>query len=221
MRQLAFELPAHMGLASEDFIEDVSNRSALSMVRRWPDWPCRGLIITGPAGSGKSHLASFWAARSGAQFWSPGMDEGQILQTPNPTLVLESPMQRMTEESLLHVMNAVTEMEGTFLITAEKAPTTWKVMLKDLRSRLLALPVFEIYEPSEQLLRQLMHKQFSDAQIRINPAVVDFLLTRIERSPAQAIHLCRKLLALSLEDKRSLSPANVRSWFQKLDAGLA
>ncbi len=221
MRQLALELPAHTAFKGEDFIEDVSNRSAFSMVRRWPDWPCRGLIITGPQGAGKTHLASFWASKSGAHFWTPNLDEAQILRTPHPTLVLESPMQRLNEETLLHIMNAVSEMEGSFLITAEKPPASWQIMLKDLRSRLLALPVFELYEPSEQLLRQLMHKQFSDAQIRINPSVIDFLLTRIERSPAQAIALCQKLLSLSLEDKRSLSLTNVRTWFHHMEAGLA
>src|SRR5499426_3036132 len=66
-RQLAFPLDHAESYAREDFLSGPSNAAALALVETWPDWPARAVVLTGPAGSGKSHLASIWAVRSGAQ----------------------------------------------------------------------------------------------------------------------------------------------------------
>ena len=56
--------------AREDFLEGPSNAAALALIEHWPDWPSRVMALTGPQGSGKSHLAAIWAAESGARFLS-------------------------------------------------------------------------------------------------------------------------------------------------------
>ena len=36
-------------------------KRAYALIERWPDWPDAILLLTGPRGSGKSHLAAIWA----------------------------------------------------------------------------------------------------------------------------------------------------------------
>ena len=42
-----------------------SNEAAVAWIDRWPDWPGSALVVHGPPGSGKTHLAEVWRARSG------------------------------------------------------------------------------------------------------------------------------------------------------------
>src|SRR5262244_1833272 len=67
-RQLAFALGHGTSFAREDFLEGPPNAAALAMIERWPDWPDRILVVVGPEGSGKSHLAAIWAEAAGARF---------------------------------------------------------------------------------------------------------------------------------------------------------
>src|SRR5215217_8055954 len=67
-RQLALALAHAESYAREDFLTGPSNASALTLLDQWPDWSTRAVVLAGPEGSGKSHLASIWAERSGARF---------------------------------------------------------------------------------------------------------------------------------------------------------
>ena len=60
-RQLILDWPHQPSFAREDFLSAASNREALNAIDRWPDWPGRMLLLVGPEGSGKSHLAALWA----------------------------------------------------------------------------------------------------------------------------------------------------------------
>ena len=66
-RQLVLALDHAESFAREDFLAGPSNAAALALIERWPDWPARVMALVGPEGSGKSHLASIWAAAAGAR----------------------------------------------------------------------------------------------------------------------------------------------------------
>src|ERR1700740_1366794 len=74
--QLALALDHAESLAREDFLSGPSNESALALIERWPDWPSRAVLLRGPEGSGKSHLAAIWARAAGARMLSPRTLEG-------------------------------------------------------------------------------------------------------------------------------------------------
>src|SRR5258707_13939220 len=77
--QLALALDHAESLAREDFLAGPSNAAALSLIERWPDWPSRVVLLRGPEGSGKSHLAAIWAREAGARTLSPRrLDRGDV-----------------------------------------------------------------------------------------------------------------------------------------------
>ena len=61
-----------------------------------------------------------------------------------------------------------------------------EVELRDLRSRLRAVPAVSLLPPDDQLFRALIVKFCADRQLAIDETVVGYLATRIERSFAAA-----------------------------------
>src|ERR1700755_2304151 len=77
--QLALALDHAESLAREDFLAGPSNAAAMALIERWPDWPSRTVLLRGPEGSGKSHLAAIWARQSGARTLSPrALDSAEV-----------------------------------------------------------------------------------------------------------------------------------------------
>lgn len=210
---LGFTSPAAMG--EGDFIPAETNKEALAWVNRWPEWPAHGLILIGPAGSGKTHLAHIWSARAKAAF-------ATSLDLPaEPRLVLEDADRWITgpncEEKLFHLLNHIAANKGYLLITASDVPSQWAVKLPDLRSRLLALPATHIEAPDDATLIALMGKLFSDRQLQVNAEVLDYLVRRIERSYSAAAGVVVALDAASLATNRAVTLPLAREVLARMD----
>src|SRR6186713_1683984 len=187
--QLALALDHAESLAREDFLSGPSNAAALALIERWPDWPSRTVLLRGPEGSGKSHLAAIWARASGARMLSPRALDGAEVPVALATgaLVLENLAEgRFDEAALFHLLNLAREERAYVLITARSAPTTWQVRTADLVSRLRALPIVALTAPDDALFRAVLVKLFADRQLAVDESLVSFLATRLERSFAAA-----------------------------------
>jgi chromosomal replication initiation ATPase DnaA len=187
-RQLALALDHAESYAREDFLSGASNEAALALVESWPDWPARAVVLVGPEGSGKTHLATIWAAAAGARVVS-GRHLGET-DLPGAlatgALVVEDAAAVTDEPALFHLINLARE-EGAFLLfTARSVPTLWPASLPDLVSRLRALPMVMLDGSDDDLLRGVLLKVAADRQLSLDDSVVRYLLTRIERSPAAA-----------------------------------
>ena len=183
--QLALALDHAESLAREDFLAGPPNAAALSLIERWPDWPSRTVLLRGPEGSGKSHLAAIWARMAGARTISPRTLDGAEVPMALATgaLVLENLAEgRFDEPALFHLLNLAREERAYLLITARTAPASWRVEVPDLASRLRALPVVAVTAPDDALLRAVIVKLFADRQLAVDESLVGFLATRIERS---------------------------------------
>ena len=187
--QLALALDHGESLAREDFLAGPSNAAALSLIERWPDWPSRTVLLRGPEGAGKSHLAAIWAREAGARLLSPRALEGAEVPVALATgaLVLENLAEgRFDEPALFHLLNLAREERAYVLITARSAPATWRIEVADLASRLRALPVVALEPPDDVLLRAVIVKLFADRQLAVDESLVAYLATHIERSFAAA-----------------------------------
>jgi chromosomal replication initiation ATPase DnaA len=194
-RQLAFVLPHAESLTRDNFLEGPANEAGLALIDRWPEWPNRIMLLVGPEGSGKSHLAAIWAEQAGARSISAHALTATAVPGALATgaLVVEdlkSP--DVDERALFHLMNLAREEEAFVLITVRIPASALQFELRDLRSRLRAVPTVSLLPPDDQLFRALIVKFCADRQLAVDETVVSYLATRIERSYAavrQAVEL--------------------------------
>jgi chromosomal replication initiation ATPase DnaA len=188
-RQLAFALPHAESLSRDNFLEGPANAAGLGLVDSWPDWPNRVMLLVGPEGSGKSHLAAIWADEAGARATSAQALTAAAVPGALATgaLVVEDlKPSEFDERALFHLLNLAREDGAFVLITSRIAPSALPVELRDLRSRLRAVPTVSLLPPDDQLFRALIVKFCADRQLSVDEAVVSFVATRIERSFAAA-----------------------------------
>jgi len=184
-RQLAFALPHAESLTRDNFQEGPANAAALALIDSWPEWPSRTMLLVGPKGSGKSHLATIWAEQAGARSITAHALTAANVPAALATgaLVVEDLNEATFDErALFHLLNLAREDQAYVLITARVAPTALEIELRDLRSRLRALPVVTIQPPDDQLFRALIIKFCADRQLPVDEALVSYLAGRIERS---------------------------------------
>jgi chromosomal replication initiation ATPase DnaA len=188
-RQLALALPHAESLTRDNFLEGPANEAGLTLIESWPDWPNRIMLLTGEEGSGKSHLAAIWAELSGARSTSAHALTPASVPAALATgaLVVEDLKPGdFDERALFHLMNLAREDAAFVLITSRLAPSGFEVELRDLRSRLRAVPVVSLSPPDDHLFRALIVKFCADRQLTVDEAIVSYLANRIERSYAAA-----------------------------------
>ncbi len=188
-KQLVFELGHDVRLSEEDFLVSPSNGHAYAAIERWPDWSDRVLMLVGPEGSGKSHLAAIWAGRSGAAIVDAQELTPQIvanLATWDALVIEDVDRAGIDEATLFHLLNLIRERGVFTLITASRLPSVWGLKTADLLSRLRLAPSAELLPPDEPLLKAVLVKLFLDRQLTVDTGVVDYLALRLERSLARA-----------------------------------
>jgi chromosomal replication initiation ATPase DnaA len=198
MKQLVFDLSQGEAFGRADFFVSESNAAALGWIERWPGWPSPVLVLHGPRGAGKTHLAHLWRGRAGAILLA-GASLGEahcaeIFERRGPRIAVDD-ADRAPEAALLHLYNACLEAGGSLLLTARQAPGPWQPALADLGSRLRAAPAVGINPPDDPLLGAVLAKHFADRQVRVAPEVIVYLVRHIERSLAAA-----KEIAAALDD---------------------
>ena len=181
--QIPLVLPLEPSIARADLLESPANQLAVDLVDCWPDWPSNLVVLAGPVGSGKTHLATIWAQFSNAEI----LPMQEISDRPNialrHNLVLEDAEQgKIDEEALFHTLNQAKAAGNYVFVTSRSFPSSWMIDLPDLASRLRLAHLVELEEPDDQLLSQLIFKLFSDRQLEVQPKVVDYLVSRMERS---------------------------------------
>ncbi len=214
MREPPRQLPLSLGFRErfgrEDFLAGPSNQAALALIERWPDWPARAVALVGPEGSGKSHLAAIWAKAAGARAIASHAITPASVPTALATgaLVVEDLREGACEEAaLFHLLNLAREEEAFVLITARTPPGGWTVRLRDLASRLRALPTVALAPPDDALLRAVLVKLFADRQLAVDEGLIGYLSARIERSFAAARAIVDELDREALRQKREVNRA--------------
>jgi chromosomal replication initiation ATPase DnaA len=168
------------------------------------------VVLAGPEGAGKSHLAAIWAQAAGARRISArALDEGKVpaALATGAVVVEDAAPGEFDERALFHLLNLAREDEAFVLLTARTAPAGWSLAIRDLASRLKALPVVTLAPPDEALLRAVLVKLFADRQLAVDESLVGYLVTRIERSFAAARAVVTALDEEAMRQQRPLTRA--------------
>ncbi|WP_279110402.1 HdaA/DnaA family protein [Bartonella apis] len=216
LEQLPLSLSHPTDFYSDDLVVTKSNKSAYELIERWPNWPMPVAVLVGPDGSGKTHFATVWADISKAQKIEPDqLDQAiTLIEKGIPVLVEDMDGVDLNEVVFFHLINSVKEShvinpKTTLLITARKGPSNWNVKLDDLASRLRSVTLATLEQPDDELLNAVAFKLFSDRQITVDPSVVEFLVSRSERSLFALGKTVDQIDRLALQRKSKITKALV------------
>lgn len=208
--QLGFDLPSRTALGRDAFFVAPTNAMALAMIDNWQDWAGGKLALTGPAGSGKTHLTHVWAEMSGAQIIAARDLAGADIPTLAIRAVAVEDVPQIGQDAdaqtaLFHLHNLTLAEGHPLLLTGEGPVPQWNLTLPDLASRIAAATAVALDPPDDALLSALMVKLLADRQLTPKPDLIPYLLTRMDRSFAAAIDLIDRLDTASIALKRPIT----------------
>lgn len=170
-----------------------ANAAVLDALAEPGTWPFHTALLTGPARSGKSLLAR-WFAGSGL---GDAIDNADMLG----------------EDALFHRWNRAQENRRPLLIVSNRRRGSghecWRVSLPDLNSRLGAALDLEIGEPDDEMLAALMEVHAEMRGLVLDQSATDYLVPRCERSHVGVERLVETIDRLSLERKQ---PPTMAIW---------
>ena len=219
-RQLPLDLGHGVGHSRDELVVSRANAEAAALIDRWPDWPAPVVVLAGPSGAGKTHIAEIWRDDAGAM-QAPAAAMGDVAAGigNRPLLIDDIDAAPVDEQGLFHLINAVRGAGSHLLLTARRFPMAWGVSLPDLSSRLKAAATVEIHEPDDLLLAGVMTKLFADRQVEVEPHVVQYLVRRIERSLATAMRVVERLDRAALEQKTRITRTLAADVVSAMDEG--
>ena len=220
--QLGFDLPVRPALGRDDFLVAPPNAVALAMLDNWRDWPLGKLVLSGPAGAGKTHLAHVWAQDAGAETVA-----ATDLSHVAPDALATRPLaiedvdtiadDTAAQTALFHLHNLMREKACPILVTGTGPLPGWGLTLPDLASRLTAAPQAVIEEPGDALLAAVLDKQFTDRQLSADDTVIRYCLSRMERSFEMAHRFVAEMDRSALALGRALTVPLARKVLDNMD----
>lgn len=214
-KQLPFDLAYKGTQGADDFIITESNAEAVKWLNRYPNWGAPGLIISGPAGSGKTHLAHIWQQQTGAAYVKSADDAVRLLDAPAQPIVIDGADDIAPEalEPLFHLYNRAATNNTHILFCSEVPLAGWNIKLPDLQSRLAALPQVQLPPPDDMLLMALFTRALAVRGVTLKMELADYALPRLPRSARDVIETANALDRYALEHSKPLNLALLREFF--------
>ena len=207
LNQLLLELDYKTNFNEHDFYLSKSNSNAFNFIKRWPDWEKKILNISGEKFSGKSHLANIFKSKSKA-FLVKGNKIGESIFKSlklYESIIIDDFEECNEEEILYSIFNLIDQDNKYLLINSLKPINKIKFKLPDLASRSKNCLYAEIENPDDELLFAIILKNFSDRQIKIEKKIINFIISRIDRSYRKIDEFIYKVDELSLKKKKPIN----------------
>ena len=182
--QLIFDFPFKRSYLSQDFYVSENNINAYKLIESWPNWSSRFINIFGPKGCGKTHLINILKSKIECiLFPASTIDSKVLLKYKVKECLIIDDFKNEVDEKLLYTITNMGFQDNKYLIISSLIPLkSFKVKLKDLSSRFTSFVEVGIDLPTDDLLRVILTKNFSDKQISITKKNVEYILKNIDRS---------------------------------------
>ena len=207
LNQLLLELDYKINFNEHDFYLSKSNANAFNLINCWPDWNKKILNISGEKFSGKSHLANIFKLKSKAFLINGNKIDNLIFKSLKlyESIIIDDFEECNEEETLYSIFNLIDQDNKYLLINSLKPINEMKFKLPDLASRAKNCLYAEIGVPDDELLFAIILKNFSDRQIKIEKKIINFIISRIDRSYRKIDEFIYKVDELSLKKKKPIN----------------
>ena len=207
LNQLLLKFDHKTNFNEHDFYISKSNSNAFDLINRWPDWDKRILNISGEKFSGKSHLANIFKLKSKALLIKGDLIDNSVFRSLKlyESIIIDDFDNCKEEEILYSIFNLIDQDSKYMLINSLKPISKIKFNLPDLASRSKNCIYAEIENPDDELLFAIILKNFSDRQIKIEKKIINFIISRIDRSYRKIDEFIYKIDELSLKKKKPIN----------------
>ncbi len=208
MSQLIFKFPFKTKYYEQDYYVSSNNFSAYKLIENWPKWSGKWVNIFGPSGCGKTHLSNILKKKINLIeiIDAKNINEKKISKFEKlDCLIIENYNYNIDETFLYSALNQLKQL-GSYVVINSKTPIKdYKYNLKDLQSRANSFVNLGIELPTDDLLRVIISKSFSDKQIEITPKISEYIIKNIERSYEKVFKFIKEIDDLSLSSGKSIN----------------
>lgn len=207
MKQLIFKFPFKTNYFEEDFYVSTNNFEAYKLIETWPKWSSRFINIFGPAGCGKTHLANIFYKKINSFFINASnLNNDSLSAIKSKECLIIDEFQNNIEEKLFYSVLNQTHLSNQYIIINSLKPIqTFEVKLNDLKSRFSSFVNIGIDLPTDELIKVIISKNFSDKQVKIDSNLLEYILKNIDRSYESIFNLIEKLDNFSLSTGKSIN----------------
>ena len=212
LNQLLLDFDYKTNFNEHDFYLSKSNSNAFNLINRWPDWDKKILNISGEKFSGKSHLANIFKLKSKAFLIKGNEIDNSIFKSIklHESIIIDDFEECNEEEILYSIFNLIDQDSKYLLINSLKPINAIKYRLPDLTSRSKNCLYAVIENPDDELLFAIILKNFSDRQIKIEKKIINFIISRIDRSYRKIDEFIYKIDELSLKKKKPINLKTIK-----------
>tara|TARA_B100001741_G_scaffold313129_1_gene318229 strand:- start:1313 stop:1975 length:663 start_codon:yes stop_codon:yes gene_type:complete len=217
--QLIFNFPFKKSYSSQDFYVAQNNFNAFKLIESWPKWSSRFINIFGPKGCGKTHLVNILMSKIQCILVSAENINDNILlkYKTKECLIIDDFAQNINEELLYSIINMAFQDNKYLIISSPIALKKFKIKLKDLNSRFTSFIDIGIDLPTDDLLRVILTKNFSDKQIQISKKNIEYILKNIDRSYEKINSFADSIDNLSLVKAKPINLQLIKKVLEKLN----
>ena len=207
MTQLTFKFPFKTNYYEKDFYVSSNNFSAYKLIESWPSWPSRFINIFGPHGCGKTHLANILVKKINTYFVKASElnDDCFNVLKLKECLIIDDYKNNIDENLFYSIINQVNQDNKYVLINSLTPIKKNTISLKDLKSRFESFIEMGINLPTDDLLRVIITKSFSDKQIKVNIKLLEYILKNIDRSYDKVFKFIKDIDLESLSSGKSIN----------------
>ena len=207
MNQLTFKFPFKTNYFKEDFYVSKNNFSAYMLIESWPKWPSRFINIFGPSGCGKTHLANIFKKKINSSFIQASDLTNSSLSSikSKECLIIDDYKNNIEEKLFYSLLNQSHQSNQYVIVNTLESIKTSLINLKDLKSRFDSFIYVGIDLPTDDLIRVILTKNFSDKQVKIEPKLLEYIIKNIHRSYEDIFDLIGKVDSLSLSTGKAIN----------------
>ena len=207
MSQLIFKFPFKTSYFERDFFVSSNNFEAYKLIESWPKWPDKKLNIFGPSGCGKTHLINILSKKLKLlSVDAEKFDENLSNVIENyDCVVIDNYLGNIDEKLFYSFINQIIQMNKSIIINSSMNLKSLRFNLKDLKSRLYSFLEIKIGLPTDDLIRVIILKTFSDKQVRLSNKNLEFVIKNIDRSYDKISKFVKDVDSLSLSTGKSIN----------------